>query len=109
MLDNLVVNVDRRGRGQGEADAFIAAAARDDRSIYPDHFAGQVYQWPARIPRVDRRVGLQKPLELMPDPAAVLCADDSRSDCRLQSEGTADRQHPVANLHAIRISELRDG
>src|SRR5437762_925605 len=33
LFDDLVINVNRRGRGQRKTDAFIATAARDDREI----------------------------------------------------------------------------
>ena len=71
--------------------------------------ARKIYQGSTRIPRVDRCIGLQKSLELMSDSTAVFCADDSRGHRGLQSEGAADREDPVTNLHAVRIPKLRDG
>ncbi len=112
MFDNLVVDVDRRVGGQGKADAFIAAAARDDRRIDPDDFAGQVHQRPPGVSRVNGRIRLQEPLELMrrpADPGAILGADDSRGHRGLQPKRAADRQHPVTDPHAVRVSKLRDG
>ena len=84
----------------------IAAAARNDGGVDADHLAGEVDQRPARVAGVDGRVGLQKPLELLPDAAAVLGADDSGRNRGLQSERAADGQNPVAYLHTIRIAQL---
>ena len=107
MLDNLVVHANRRSGRQRKTDSFIAAAARNDRRVNPDHLAGQINQRPARVSRIDGCVGLQESLELVPDSAAILGADDSRGHRGLQTKRAADCEHPVAHLHAVGVSKLR--
>ncbi len=110
LRNNLVIDADGRGGGQCEADAFISAAAGDDSGVDADHFSGQVDERTARVAGVNRRVGLQESLELVPDAAdtrAIFRADDSRSDSSLQSERTANGQDPIANLHTVGVTELR--
>ena len=45
----------------------------------------------------------------MADVGAVFGADDSGGDGGIQAEGAAESEDPVADLHAIGISELGDG
>ena len=37
---------------------------------------------------------------------AALCGNNASSDCCLESERTAHRKHPIANLHALGIAQL---
>ena len=41
-------------------------------------------------------------------PRAILGADDSRGNGGVQAKGAANRQHPIAHLHAIGIAQLRE-
>src|SRR6267154_1492212 len=110
--NDLVVDVDSGSRRQREAHTFIAAAAGDDGGVDADHFAGQVNERAAGIARIDRGVRLQKLLELMPcsaDVLAVFGADNPGSHGRLESKRAANGQHPIADLHAIGVAELRNG
>src|SRR5260221_7273017 len=109
LRNDLVVHTDR-GRGrQCEADALVTTAAGDDGGVDADHFSGQIDQRAAGVAGVNRRVGLQESLELVSgaaDARAIFRADGSRGDRSLQSEGTADGQHPIADLHAVGVAEL---
>ena len=59
----------RRNR---EPDPLRAAAARDDRGVYPDHFAAKIDQRTAAVPRVDRGIRLQVIAETVDRDSAVL-------------------------------------
>jgi len=107
--DELVVDADDGGGGQREADAFEAAAAGIDGGVDADNFAGHIDQRAAGISGVDGGVGLQEALELVADVGAIFGADDSGGDGGVQAEGAAEGEHPVADLYAVRISELGDG
>src|SRR6266404_6237712 len=90
--DDLVVDIDSGSRRQREAYAFISTAASNDGGVDADHFAGQVNERAAGVAGIDRGVGLQKFLELMPCPAYVLAvfgADDAGSNGRLESKWAA--------------------
>ena len=51
-----------------------------------------------------------KDLELaLGDDAASLRRNDAGGDGFLQAEGTANRDHPVAHLHAVGITQLGGG
>src|SRR6266446_4580592 len=109
LRNNLVVNADRGGGGQREADPFIAAAAGDDGGVDAHHFPREIDQRAPGIAGIDCRVGLQESLELMPcsaDALAILGADDSGGNRRLQTKWAANRQNPVAHLHAVRVAKL---
>ena len=56
----LVERVADRGHRDREADAGVAPRARGDLLVDPDHLALGVEQRPARVPRVDRGVGLDR-------------------------------------------------
>ncbi len=47
-----------------KTDSHVAAAARDNRCIDPDHFAFQVQQRSARIAGIDRGIGLDEIFEI---------------------------------------------
>src|SRR5262249_58449745 len=58
--DELIHDAARHVHGDGEADADIAAAAREDRGIDPDQLAVQVDERAAGIARIDGSVGLDE-------------------------------------------------
>src|SRR6266704_1103878 len=107
--DDLVVNFNRHGGRKRKANTLIPTAAGDDGRVDSNHLAGKVDERAAGVTWIDGRVGLQESLELLADAAAVLGADDARRYRGLQPEGAANRQNPIANLHAVRIAQLRDG
>ncbi len=43
LLNQLVVDIDGDARGQSKADAFVAAAASDNRGVNANYFACQIY------------------------------------------------------------------
>src|SRR5579864_2147611 len=109
LRNQLVVNVDRRIRRQREPHSFKPAAARINRGVDSDYLAGQTYQRAAGISRIDRRIRLNKILELrVPDVLPVRRADDSRRHGAVQRKRAAERQHPVANFRSFRIPQSRN-
>src|SRR5439155_18291603 len=101
LLDDLVVHLNRHGRRKRKAHTFVAAVAGDNGRVDANHLACKIDQWDAGVAGLDGRVGLQESLELLANAGAVLGADDVRCDRVLQSKGAANRQIPVANLHAV--------
>src|SRR5207249_94076 len=58
------------------------------------------FQWPAAIAGVNRCIGLQKALEIIPcsaDLGSALRADDTVGDGVIEAEGASNRQHPIAD------------
>src|SRR6266404_304549 len=106
LLNQLVVNVYCHARGKSKSDTFVTAAARNDCRIDADHFTGQIHQGPTGVSRVDGSVGLQELLKLPAYSTAIFRTDDSRSHGRVQAKRTANRQHPIADLHAIGIPQF---
>src|ERR1022692_1226176 len=67
-----------------------------------------VHQRPPRIAWVNRRIRLNKRLELaIGNNVAPLRRHYAGGYSLLQPEWTADRQHPVANLHAVGVAQFR--
>ena len=90
-----------------EANPLIAAVVGGDRRVDPHHLAGEVDQRSAGVPRVDGGIGLEELGPLHAAELAPLATDDPRADGRLQLEGIADGDHPVADLHLVGVAELR--
>ena len=91
--------------GDGEADADIAAGAREDRAVDADDLARHVDERAARVARVDGGVGLEEVVEGALADRAPLGADDARRHRLLEAEGRADGQHPVADLDLVGVAE----
>ena len=82
------------------------ARLREDRAVDPDQVAGGVDQRAAGIPGVDRGVGLDEVLEAADaEVVAAKRAHDARRDRVAETEGIADREHAVADLHAVDRAE----
>src|SRR5262249_10177328 len=103
---DLVIDVDGGGGRQCKADAFVATAAGDDGCVDADDFAGQINEWAARISWVNRGIRLQEALELLADSAAILGANDSRSNGGVQTERAADSENPITDLDAVGIAQF---
>src|SRR5947199_323960 len=58
--NDIVVNFREHIDGDGEADAFEAAALRFDGAVDADHLAADIEQGTAAVALVDGRVGLQE-------------------------------------------------
>ena len=92
--------------GNREADADVAAGARNDRRVDADELAVQVHERAARVARVDRRVGLNEVLErLTVEAAAPERADDAGRHAVREAERIADRHDVVADAQRRRIAE----
>src|SRR3970282_434252 len=75
-----------------EADADVAARAREDGAVDSDDLARHVHGWPARVARVDRRVRLEEVVEGSLADGAPFGADDARGHGLLEPERRADGQ-----------------
>src|SRR5262249_36758369 len=109
LLDDLVIDVDGGRRRKREANALIAAAASDNCGVDADNLTSQVNQGTAGVARIDGCIGLQEAVELgtrAADAAAILRAIYACGYGRVKSEGAADGEHPVADVHAIGVAEL---
>ena len=75
--------------------------------LIPTTLPGQIDQRPARVPRVDRRVGLDERL-VLGDPHVVPLGrrDDAGGHGMVEAERAADGQHPVADVELVRIAPL---
>ena len=84
-----------------EADRLRAA---DDRGVDADHLAARVQQRPARVARVERRVGLDHVRDQPAGAGAHAAserADDARGDGVLEAERVADRDRDLAALERV--------
>ena len=83
--------------GNGKTNADASARRRENRRIDADHLTLGIESGTARIAPVDRRIDLQ---EVIVGPGANVAParrNDARCNCSTQSEGIADRDHPVAH------------
>src|SRR6202041_1731882 len=106
--DELVVNVDDRVGGHGEADAFERTAFGVNGGVDADYFAGHIDERAAGVSGVDGGVSLNETLKLVADVGTVFGADDSGRNGGVQSKGAAEGKNPVADLHAIGITKPGD-
>ena len=98
-----------RDGGDGEADADVAAARRDDRGVHADDLALQVDRGAARVAAVDRRIDLQVVLVGVLAGSASARGDDAEGRGLAHAEGVADGDHPVADPGAVGIREAHGG
>src|ERR1700746_1694097 len=63
-LDELVLDVNNLCGGNREPDSRVGIGFRKNGGFNPDDFAGHVYQRSTRVAGIDRRIGLNKRLEL---------------------------------------------
>ena len=71
----------------GEADADVAAGARQDGAVDADQLAPEIHQRAAGVAGVDRGVGLDEVLvAVLVDAGAAQAADDARGDGVLQAK-----------------------
>ena len=92
------------------------ARLRDDRSVDADNLASHVDERTTAVAGIDGRVRLQKTLKCalfnipagFPELAAPTSkgADNTGRHGMVELEGTANGQHPIANLDGIRIPQF---
>jgi hypothetical protein len=107
-LAELAELVDDGHRGRGghrEADADGAAGRRQDRRVDADHLAGHVEQGTARVALVDGGVRLDVVVVGAALDVAAAGRDDAGGDGEAEAERVADRHHPVARTHLLRVAE----
>src|SRR5262249_13785508 len=89
-------------RRDREADADVAARAREDRRVDTDELAVQIDERATGVAGVDRRIGLDEVLvALRVDARAPERADDSRRHGVTETERVADRYNVIADLDLV--------
>jgi hypothetical protein len=81
----------------GESDADEASRGREDRGIDPDHLALHVEGRTAGITFIDRRIDLDEIVERSRADVAPAGRNDAGSHRAAESEGIADREHPITD------------
>src|SRR3546814_15791772 len=99
MLDDLA----RSARWHGQADADITAIGADDRAVNADRFATHVDQGAARVPRVDRRIGLAVASAAVG--RAAQPADDSRRAGLPHLAPVADGHPIITDTRLVRVTQ----
>lgn len=82
--------------GNGKVETFVAAALREDKSIYTDHFSIHIYERTAGISGIDRRVGLNIGHQRIGICLTSSRADDAHGDGVGKSLRTAERENELA-------------
>src|SRR3954466_14405547 len=99
----------RGGRdGEADADGATAPARGRDLRVDADHAAGRVQQRPARVARVDGRVGLDRLVDLEAVGRLDLAPNarhDARGDRPVEAERVADGHGGVADLDLVGVRE----
>ena len=89
-----------------EADPDVALRCRDDLRIDPDKLSVQVDERAAGVPLVDGRVGLEEVLvAAVANRRSALRADDAHRHRLADAERIANRQHDVADLHLVGVTQ----
>ena len=99
-------------RGVGGDRKADALRAHDHGGVDADHFARRRHQRPARIARVERRVGLHHVLDHPPGARLQRASerrDDARGHRRVEAERIADRDCDLAALEPGAVAEFRRG
>ena len=105
-LRKLIHHLSRHVDRHRKADADVAAARRDDRRVDADQFAPQVDQAAAGITGIDRCIGLDEIfIAMLAKSSPPQCADEAGRDGLAETEGIADRDHEVADLERIAITQ----
>ena len=95
----------------GEPDAHVALSigtAGLDRRVDPDHLTLRAHQRTARVPVIQRGIGLDGVVDREAAPRAKRALDsahDASGGAALEAEGIADRQHVVADADRGRVTE----
>ena len=93
-------------RWDREADGAVASR----HAVDADDLAGHVDQGAAGVARVDRGVGLDEVEPRRGDgERRALAAHDPERDGLLEAERMAQRQHELADPHAVRVAEGQHG
>jgi hypothetical protein len=95
--------------GNGEADADVASAARQNRGVHTHQFAAEIDERAAGVAGIDRRIGLNEVLVHIAaagiDACAAECADDAGRHGVLKTERIADRYDEIANLRFAGVAQ----
>jgi hypothetical protein len=96
------LTVDKRDgrRGDGEAQTFASAAAREDEGVDADQIPVTVNQGASAIAWIDGSVGLNVDHRAIELRLAAWRADDSHGDGVFQTFGRTDGQHRLSEAHS---------
>src|SRR5262245_28777470 len=107
MLLQLTDHLLDESRRHREGDPDAAARRREDRGVHTDDLAIKIEGRTARIAAVHRCIDLQVVIRTRAN-VPVVGRDDSASHRAAETEGIADREHPVANAGVL-VGELHVG
>src|SRR6185369_7048981 len=81
---------------------------KDCRGINADDLPASVYQWSARVARIQRCIGLNNSVHEAPGlctQGATECANNSRCDRILKTVGVADCDHQLTDTNQMRVTK----
>src|ERR1700677_1144636 len=108
--DELVVNIDHGIRRKRKTDSGISISFAQNCCVDPDYFAIHIHQRATGISGVDGSVSLNKGLELAGrNDIAAFRGNDAGGYSANLSEGAANRENPIAHLHAVGVAHLCRG
>ena len=97
-------------RGDGEPDPVRSARTRQDRGIHPNEPPADIHKRPARIARIDRRIGLDEIAARIARGRAR--AREPRHNPRRAGlpdpERIADGQHQLAHLDRVALAQRQE-
>src|SRR5262249_13776332 len=106
VLDELIHHAVRHVDRDGESDADVAAAARENGGVDADQLAPEIDERAPRVAGGDGGVRLDEVLvPIGIDARAGEAADDSRGHRVLKPERIADGDHKIAHLDLGRVAQ----
>src|SRR5215467_8986367 len=109
VADDLLEHGPGDRNGDRETDALRTSARRKNHAVDADQIAARVDQCAAGIAEIDCGIGLNEILEgVDAEMIAAERADDAMRDRVAKAERVAEREHRIADLHAVQRSQ-RDG
>jgi hypothetical protein len=102
LLAHVVGDVDRNC----ERQTHVAASATEDHGVHADHFAAHIEQRPAGVAGIHRHVRLdERHVVVLAANGTRRGTHDARRRTVVEAERRADRQHPFAGPHLLRIAD----
>jgi hypothetical protein len=103
VIPQLVVNIMHHTAGDGEANAFVAAALGQDEGIDPDQFAIDINERPTAVAGINGRIGLDINHRAVGIGLARDGADDSHGHGVTQTLRASEREDHLS-LPQVRVS-----
>src|SRR5208282_4649014 len=108
--DELVVDLRDRIRRKRETYARVGVSLTQNRGVNADNLAVHIDQRTTGIAWVNSGVGLNERLELAAgNDIPALSGNNARGYRADLAERTADGQHPITDLHTVRVPQFGHG